>query len=94
MRWDSNTQYAMSNLNLLGIDQGIGRLRHSVKLDKHFLGKPAIVSSHRANYVGGMDIDHRDCNLIFLNSLLKKIFTTWPDVEFVSSDELFAMMAH
>ena len=30
-----------------------------------FLGKPAIVSTHRANYVGGMDIDHRDCNLFF-----------------------------
>ncbi len=58
-----------------------------------FLSKPAIVSTHRANNVGGMDIDHWDCNRIFLNSLLKKILTTWPDVEFVVSDELFAMMA-
>jgi hypothetical protein len=32
--------------------------------------------------------------IFFLNSLLKKILITWPDVEFVSSDELFAMMAH
>lgn len=58
-----------------------------------FFGKPAIVSTHRVNYVGGMDLQRRDHNLKLLTQLLRKIIATWPDVEFTSSDELAAMMA-
>lgn len=58
-----------------------------------FWGTPAIVSTHRVNYVSGMDMVHRDQNLRLLDDLLKKIIATWPDVEFVSSDELIPMMA-
>ena len=58
-----------------------------------FWGSPAIVSTHRVNYVGGMDIRHRDRSFGLLDTLLKKILTNWPDVEFVSSDELIPMLA-
>ena len=58
-----------------------------------YWGKPAIVSTHRVNYVGGMDMEHRDNNLRLLDQLLGKILAMWPDVEFTSSDELAAMMA-
>ena len=57
-----------------------------------YWGKPAIVSTHRVNYVGGMDMEHRDNNLRLLDQLLGKILAMWPDVEFTSSDELAAMM--
>ena len=50
--------------------------------------KPAIISSHRINYVGFIDPDNRDRNLILLRSLLTTIIKRWPDVEFMSSDQL------
>lgn len=50
--------------------------------------KPAIISSHRINYVGGMSVKHRDDNLKKLSELLNKIKNRWSDVEFISSDEL------
>jgi len=58
-----------------------------------FWGKPAIVSTHRVNYVGGMSTEHRDNNLRLLNLLLQRILVAWPDIEFVSSDELPARIA-
>jgi hypothetical protein len=55
-------------------------------------GKPAIVSTHRINYVSQMSIKHRDKNLKMLNQLLKKILIRWPEVEFMSSDELYKII--
>lgn len=57
-----------------------------------FWGTPAIMSTHRVNYVGGIDIKHRDRNLRLLDALFNRILATWPDVEFVSSDELIPLM--
>lgn len=57
-----------------------------------FWGKPAIISSHRINYVSQMSIKHRDRNLIGLNRLLIQIKRKWPSVEFMSSDELFELL--
>jgi predicted deacetylase len=51
-------------------------------------GKPAIVSTHRINYVSTMSVTHRDQNLKMLDELLTKILLKWPDVEFMSSDQL------
>ncbi len=53
-----------------------------------FYKKPAIISTHRINFVGGLDKRNRDQNLAELNRLLKKIIKQWPDVEFLSSDQL------
>lgn len=52
------------------------------------LRKPAIISTHRVNYMGNMDITNRDVSLRLLEKLLKEIKKLWPDVEFMSSDEL------
>ncbi|AXG73152.1 hypothetical protein DVK85_02490 [Flavobacterium arcticum] len=49
---------------------------------------PAIISSHRLNFIGYIDEQNRTDNLIMLNALLKKIVQLWPDVEFMSSDQL------
>lgn len=59
-----------------------------------FWGKPAIICTHRVNYVGGMDLSHRDRNLKLLDELLRKILLNWPDVRFISSDELIDVMAN
>ncbi len=50
--------------------------------------KPAVISSHRVNYVGGMSIENRDTGLYKLNKLLTLILKQWPDVEFLSTDKL------
>lgn len=46
----------------------------------------AIVSSHRINYVGGIDVLNRKRNLQLLGSYLGEILVKFPDVEFMSSD--------
>ncbi|MDH3380493.1 MAG: hypothetical protein OEQ39_26550 [Gammaproteobacteria bacterium] len=56
--------------------------------ESFFWRKPAIVQTHRVNYVSGMDVGHRDRSLRLLHRLLKSILDTWPDVEFMSSDQL------
>lgn len=51
-------------------------------------GKAAVISSHRLNFIGNIDIQNRDRNLILFQKLLNEIVKKWPDVEFISSDEL------
>lgn len=51
-------------------------------------GKPSIVSTHRINYVSNLDLHHRDASLAKLDYLLKQITKRWPEVEFMSTDEL------
>ncbi|WP_340107019.1 hypothetical protein [Rhodohalobacter sp. 8-1] len=50
--------------------------------------KPAIITSHRLNYVGFIDECNRDQNLRLLELLLKRITATWPEVEFMNSVHL------
>lgn len=49
---------------------------------------PAIINTHRANFVGGIDTRERDKNLALFDTLLSRIFSCWPDVRFISSDQL------
>ncbi|HEX8563136.1 MAG TPA: polysaccharide (de)acetylase [Flavobacterium sp.] len=50
--------------------------------------KPALVSTHRLNFIGGLVQENRDKNLAMLKLLLEKIIKKWPDVRFISTDEL------
>lgn len=50
--------------------------------------KPAIVSSHRVNFCGHIDPKNREKGLTALKNLLDEIVKKWPDVEFMSADEL------
>ena len=51
-------------------------------------GIPAIVSCHRLNFIGALDEDNRTKNLEDFACLLKQIINEFPDVEFLSSDQL------
>jgi len=53
-----------------------------------FYKKPAIISSHRVNYIGTLNPDNRKLNLKLLDKLLHEIIRRWPEVEFMSTDEL------
>ena len=50
--------------------------------------KPAVISSHRVNYVGSIRPENRDQGLKELKRLLTQVLKKWPDVEFMSSYEL------
>jgi len=52
------------------------------------LKKPAIISSHRVNFCGKIDPKNREVHLKVLNQLINKILLKFPDVEFLSVDEL------
>jgi len=52
--------------------------------------KPAIISTHRVNFVGGIDPQNRKRGLDELKLLLNAIVKRWPDVVFMSTADLFA----
>jgi roadblock/LC7 domain-containing protein len=53
---------------------------------------PAILSSHRINYIGRLDEKHRDKNLKMFKTILKKITINYPDVEFIDSSKLAGLL--
>jgi hypothetical protein len=55
--------------------------------------KPAVISSHRVNYIGAHYPDNRDRGLRELKRLLKAIVQKWPEVEFMTSAELGELMS-
>ena len=50
--------------------------------------RPAIISSHRVNFCGHIDPENRKYGLAALKRLLDGIVSRWPDVQFISADEL------
>lgn len=50
--------------------------------------KPAVLSSHRVNYIGGLNEENRIQSLKQLKQLLQQITKIWSDVEFMTSSEL------
>lgn len=56
------------------------------------LKKPAIIASHRLNFIGGIHPENRVRNLKLFGDLLVKITQKWPTVEFMTSDELGLQM--
>lgn len=50
--------------------------------------KPAVVSSHRVNYIGYLHPENRERSLKQLSELLGKMLKRWPDIEFMTSSEL------
>ena len=55
--------------------------------------KPAVIGTHRINFIGSLDYRNRYNNLTFFDDLLKSIIKNWPDVEFMSSDQLGDIIA-
>lgn len=49
---------------------------------------PAIISTHRVNFTGGIDKAHRDESLTKLKTVLQEIVKRWPEVEFMDSSRM------
>ncbi len=54
--------------------------------------KPVIISSHRVNFVGGIERGNRESGLKELKLLLDAIIRKWPDTEFISSAGLLCKL--
>jgi len=50
--------------------------------------KPAIISSHRVNFSGHIDEKNRNRGIFELKRLLNGFEKKWPDIEYLSSEEL------
>lgn len=51
-------------------------------------GKPAVISTHRINYVSGVTDDQKSRSLNLLKQLLLETKNKWGDIEFMSSSSL------
>lgn len=69
------------------LEPGIDYVTQALKrIDIAFrMGKPAIVGSHRINFVGGLMPINRERNLKALHKLLHGIMHRWPEAEFKCS---------
>ena len=56
--------------------------------------KPAVITSHRLNYIGTLDERNRTENLGLLNDLLSRIIKKWPDVEFMTTSQLRSLLIY
>ncbi len=69
------------------VEDCLNRIRFAFKSKK-----PAIISTHRIDYIGFINENFRKANLALLDLLLKKMIDEFPDVEFMTSDELGALI--
>ncbi len=72
------------------IEKNVNWLKQSMSQIENafFWKKPAIISTHRLNFIGGLKENNRSENLKIFEKLISGILIRWPEVEFMSSDEL------
>ena len=71
------------NHGIISIDEIMKRLKIIF-----YWGKPAIIGTHRINFIGSLNEDNRKRNLEQLSLLIKKILKHYPDAEFTTTDKL------
>lgn len=63
------------------------------EIDRSFANrKPAVITSHRFNYIGEINLKNAERNLAGLKELLARVVKKYPDVEFVTSSELYRVI--
>lgn len=59
------------------------------QIENAFLwNRPAVICSHRINYVGYISKQNRERGIRDLKEVLERTLDRWPDVEFISTNEL------
>ncbi len=76
-------------------DRGVDWVNYTMKqIEAAFRwNRPAIISSHRVNFCGHIDESNRQKGIAALKELLKRITSRWPEVEFMSANELGALVS-
>lgn len=77
----------------LGIADPVGKCLYDMAIAFR-MRKPAIIGSHRLNYAGFIDEKNRDNTLKMLNEILTASLKRWPDIEFMTSDQLGKMITY
>jgi len=82
-----NATFEPASMEKMGYNDPVDRCLSDIFIAFR-MGKPAIICSHRVNYVGYIDEHNRDRSLKMLGRLLGKILLKWPEVEFMTSNNL------
>lgn len=75
-----------SNRNIDWVDKALRDI-HNAFIFK----QPAVIETHRVNFVGNLEVSNRENTLILLKRLLKEILKRWPEVKFMSTPDLYTM---
>lgn len=78
---------AMFESNISQSESAVDRCLYDIE-QAFKLRQPAIISNHRACFTGRIDDNNRKKGLFELDLLFSKIVKKWPDVEFISINEL------
>ena len=70
---------------------GIGKALKQVEIAFR-CRKPALINTHRVNFIGSRDIRVRDKSLSEFSLLLSNIQRKWPDIEFMSAGEFVTLL--
>jgi hypothetical protein len=84
LSWRRNVTFEPSkNPNFDSVTEAMKEIKNAF-----FWGKPAVINSHRVNFIGSLSEANQLDSLSKLKELLLKVIKTWPDVEFVNSEQL------
>lgn len=78
-----NVTFEPSNQNMDWVNKAMSEIKTAF-----FWKKPAVICTHRVNYMGFIDENNRMNGLKQLKQLLQKVQQKWPDVEFMTTVEL------
>jgi hypothetical protein len=82
--WRRNATFEPSrNQDFDWVDSCMSEINLAFKFNK-----PAVINTHRVNFIGGIEEKNRDLGLKKLNILLCQIVKKWPDVKFMNSAQL------
>lgn len=86
---ESGHMYYRRNVKFEPVQSGYNQSKTLSEINIAFaMGKPAVLSTHKVNYVGSLSKPHRDKNLQELYTILRKVVKKHPDVVFMTSREL------
>ena len=83
IRYTRNCAFEPTDPRYRGIDFTLKQIEIAFRWNQ-----PANISSHRVNFIGGIEKKNREKGLSELKLLLDKVVRNWPEVEFVSSAEM------
>lgn len=73
----------VNNPNIDWTDRAMARIQAAF-----LLRKPAVISTHRLNYIGFINPKNKSNGLRHLDRLLSAILKKWPEVEFITTKQL------
>jgi len=87
--WRRNVTFEPSkNPNFDSVSLALNEIKNAF-----FFGKPAVLNSHRVNFIGSISEKNQIDSLQKLEQLLTKVVQIWPEVEFVNSQQLGEYMS-